>query len=144
MDLSATIDIDRPASVVFAYVMDVAHDAEWRNGVVEAGFSSTGELGVGATGYDKVDANGRQAMATWTVIEYEPDSYARWSLDTGPIEGTGGYICDRAGTATTFTLEANVTPTGWFRLLGPVFGMIGRRQNQADVRKLKAILESTG
>lgn len=29
------------------------------------------------------------------------------------------------------------------RLLGPIFGMIGRRHNHADVRKLKAILEGT-
>jgi hypothetical protein len=98
---------------------------------------------VGTTGYDKIDANGREAVATWTVFEYEPDSHARWTLDSGPIEGTGGYLCDRSGTGTAFTLEAHVTPTGLYWLLGPVFGMIGRRQNEADVLKLKGILEQS-
>jgi hypothetical protein len=30
---------------------------------------------------------------------------------------------------------------GLYRLMGPVFGMIGRCQNRADVQKLKEILE---
>lgn len=141
MDLSASVDIDRPASEVFAYVIDVAHDTQWRTGVVEAAYTSDGEPGVGATGYDKVAADGREAVATWTVFDYEQGSHARWTLDSGPMQGTGGYVCEGAGNATTFTLEAHVTPGGWYRLLGPVFGMIGRRQNQADVRKLKGILE---
>jgi uncharacterized protein YndB with AHSA1/START domain len=143
VDLSATIEIDRPPNEVFSYVMNVAHDAHWRTGVVEAAFTSEGEPRVGTTGYDKIDADGREGVATWTVFEFEPDSHARWMLDSGPIKGTGGYICDRSGNGTAFTLEAQVTPTGWYRLLGPVFGMIGRRQNEADVLKLKGILEQS-
>ena len=142
MNLSATIDIDRPADEVFAYVIDVTHDAQWRTGVVEADFTSTGQPGVGTTGYDKIDANGREAVATWAVVDYEPNSHVRWTLDSGPIRGTGGYICDHAEAGTRFTLEAHVKPAGWYRALGPIFGMIGRRQNRADVQKLKAILEA--
>jgi len=36
MNLTATITINRPASEVFDYVMEVRHDAQWRSGVVEA------------------------------------------------------------------------------------------------------------
>lgn len=143
MDSSATIVINRPAAEVFDYVMEVPHDAEWRTGVVEAAFTSDEAIGVGTTGFDRVEANGREMVAIWTVFEYEPDTLARWTLDSGPIRGSGGYICEKAGEGTRFTLEAHVKPTGGYRLLGPIFGMIGRRQNHADVRKLKAILEGT-
>ena len=143
MDISATIVINRAAAEVFDYVMEVPHDAEWRTGVVEAAFTSDEAIGVGTTGFDRVEANGREMVATWTVFEYEPDTLARWTLDSGPIRGSGGYICEKAGEGTRFTLEAQVKPTGGYRLLGPIFGMIGRRQNHADVRKLKAILEGT-
>ena len=143
VDLSATITIDRPAAEVFDYVMAVFHDAEWRTGVVEAAFTSEPPLGVGTTGFDRVEANGREMVATWTVFEFEPGIAARWKLDTGPIQGTGGYLCEPAGDGTTFTLESQVTPTGWYRLVGPLFGRIGRRHNLADVRKLKSILEAT-
>lgn len=76
------------------------------------------------------------------MFEFDPGVLARWTLDSGPIEGTGGYICEETGDETMFTLEAIVKPTGGYRLLGPIFGMIGRKQNQADVHKLKTILEA--
>ena len=72
-----------------------------------------------------------------------PASMAAYTIDTSHSPGYGvGYICEQAGTGTRFTLEAHVKPAGWYRLLGPIVGMIGRRQNRSDVRKLKAILES--
>lgn len=141
MSQSATVVINRPTADVFEYVMDVPHDAAWRTGIVEAAFTSDEPIGVGTTGFDRVEANGRDMVATWTVFEYEPGVLARWTLDSGPIRGIGGYICEQSGDGTSFTLEAHVKPGGWYRLLGPVFGMIGQRQNREDVRKLKAILE---
>jgi hypothetical protein len=143
MGQSATIIINRPASEVFDYVMNVPNDAEWRTGVVEASFTSDGPVGMGTTGFDRIDANGREMIATWTLFAYEPGVLAKWTLDSGPIRGSGGYICEQSGDGTEFTLEAHVKPAGWFRLLGPFFGTIARRQNLADVRKLKAILEGT-
>lgn len=143
MDMSATIVIDRPTEEVFDYVMAVPHDAEWRTGVVEAGFTSDPPLGVGTTGFDRVEANGREMVAEWTVSEYRTGALARWTLDSGPIQGTGGYICEADGEQTRFTLEAHVTPAGWYRLMGPIFGLIGRRRNLEDVRKLKTILEAS-
>jgi hypothetical protein len=143
MNSSATIVINLPTAEVFGYVMEVPHDAQWRTGVVEAAFTSDEPIGVGTTGFDRVEANGREMVVTWTVFEYEPGILARWTLDSGPIRGSGGYICEKAGDGARFTLEAHVKPTSGYRLLGPIFGMIGRRQNRSDVRKLKAILEGT-
>jgi hypothetical protein len=143
VNLTATIRIDSPTATVSAYVMDVPNDSEWRTGVVEAAFTSGTPIGVGTTGFDRIEANGREVVSTWTISDYEPGLHARWTLDSGPIRGTGGYVCDPIATGTVFTLEARVKPTGWYRLLGPIFGMIGRKQNRADVQKLKAILEGT-
>lgn len=143
MNASVQIHIARSPADVFAYVMQVSNDANWRTGVVEAGFTTEPPVRVGSEGFDRVDANGRTAEARWRVFEWEPGSHARWDLVSGPIAGTGGYICapgDDGGT--DFTLEAHVQPTGLYRLLGPVFGLLGRRQNRADVAKLKSILES--
>ena len=121
--------------------MDVTHDSEWRTGVVEASFTSDLPVGIGSTGFDRIEANGRQMVSTWTVFDHEPGLSARWTLDSGPIRGTGGYICEPVDSGTRFTLEAHVKPTGWYRLLGPIFGLIGRKQNRSDVQKLKAILD---
>lgn len=141
MNISATTIVNRPANEVFEFVMDVPHDAQWRTGVVEAAFTSDNPPGVGTTGFDRVQANGREMVAEWTVFDFVDGQRARWTLDSGPIKGTGGYVCEELPSGTQFTLEADVKPSGWYRLLGPIFGMIGRRQNHADVQRLKAILE---
>ena len=141
MNISATTVVNRPATEVFEFVMEVPHDAQWRTGVVEAAFTSGNPLGVGTTGFDRVEANGREMVAGWTVFDFAEGQRARWTLDSGPIKGTGGYVCDEIPAGTRFTLEANVKPTGWYRLLGPIFGMIGRRHNRADVERLREMLE---
>ena len=142
MDQSATIVIERPAAEVFDYVMDIPHDAEWRTNIVEAAYTSDPPLGVGTTGFARVSANGRDMIAAYTTVEYEPGVLARWTFDSGPLVGSGGYICEPAGDSTKFTLEANVKPTGALRLLGPLFGAMVRRFHRADVQKLKTILEN--
>ncbi|MDH5372183.1 MAG: hypothetical protein OEX97_04480, partial [Acidimicrobiia bacterium] len=68
--MSASTLIDSPAATVYAYVMDVTHDSEWRTGVVEAAFTSDAPIGVGTTGFDRVEANGKELVATWTVFEH--------------------------------------------------------------------------
>lgn len=60
----------------------------------------------------------------------------------GPILGRGGYRLKAVEGGTEFALLADVKPAGFYRLLGPLFGWMGRRRNQADVEKLKQILES--
>jgi uncharacterized membrane protein len=144
MKQTATIVIDRPAGEVFDYVMDIPNDAHWRTstGVVEAAYTSDPPLGVGTTGFDRISASGRDMIAEWQTVEYEPGRLARWEFVSGPLRGFGSYSCEPVDDSTRFTLEANVKPTGPLRLLGPILGIIVRRQIQADVQKLKSILES--
>lgn len=68
MNISATIIVNRPASEVFDYAMDVSHDVTWRSGVVEAAFTSDGQTGVGTTGFDRIEAYGREMVALGTVF----------------------------------------------------------------------------
>lgn len=144
MKQSATIVIDRPAGEVFDYVMDIPNDAHWRTntGVVEAAYTSDPPLGVGTTGFDRISANGRDMIAEWQTVEYEPGKLARWEFVSGPLRGFGSYRCEPVDDTTRFTLEFNAKPTGPLRLVGPILGIIVRRQIQADAQKLKSILES--
>ena len=144
MSQSAAVTIDRPAEEVFDYVMDIPNDAHWRTrtGVVEAAYTSDPPIGVGSTGFDRISASGREFVVAWKAVEYEPGRLARWEFVSGPLRGFGGYICDPDGDSTRFTLEANLKPTGPLRLVGPFLGVMVRRQIQADVQRLKTILES--
>lgn len=141
MDQSVSIFIDRPVAEVFDYVMDIPNDAEWRTGVVEAAYTSGPPHGAGTTGFDRIRVNSRDMLAEWRTVEYEPGVLARWEYISGPLLGFGGYVCEPTGDGTRFIVEGKVKPTGTMRFLGPLFGMIVRRQLQADVRRLKTILE---
>ena len=138
MDASATVRIDRPPEEVWAFVMDVRNDSKWRTGIVESGLVSRAPIEVGTEGFARAEAG----EVRWVVRALEPGRSVDWELVTGPIRGRGGYRVEPSGGGTRFTLVADVTPTGWMRALGPIFGWIGRRQNRADVQRLEAILEA--
>ena len=138
MDLSATTTIQVPADAVYGYVSDPANDVNWRTGVTESGLITDPPLGLGSEGYVKV----RDQVGRWKVTAIEPGVSVEWELTEGPYGGSGGYRLEEIDGNTRFTLVADVEPRGFYRLLGPLFARLGRRQNQADVETLKNLLEA--
>jgi len=123
---------------VFAYVNDVTNDVHWRTGVTGSGLRSDQPIGIGSVGYTQAG----DKEIEWRVVSYTPGESVDWDLISGPLKGRGGYRLLSVDGGTQFTLVADVEPSGFYRLLGPLFAWIGRRQNQADVEKLREILES--
>ena len=139
MKTDRTITIARPVDSVFAYISDVSNDVHWRNGVDKSGLRSGESLGVGSIGYTRVG----DMEVEWRVISYAAGERVDWDFLNGPFQGSGGYRLMPVDGGTQFTLAGEVEPTGLYRLLGPLFGWMGRRRNQADVEKLRDILEAT-
>ena len=79
----------------------------------------------------------------WRVISYIPGESVAWEYISGPLKGRGGYRLVPVDRGTQFTMAADAEPSGWLKLLGPVFTWMVRRQNQRDVERLRDILEST-
>jgi hypothetical protein len=138
MEMNGTTLINRPVDIVFAYVNDVTNDIHWRNGVDGSGLRSGETLGAGTIGYTVVG----DLEVEWRVDGYDPGKSVDWTLLNGPFLGRGGYRLEPVDKGTRFTLVAEVEPSGVYRLLGPLFAWMGRRRNQADVEKLRDILES--
>ena len=138
MEMNGTTVINRPMDAVFAYVIDLSNDANWRTGVDESGWQSGETIGPGAIGYTLAG----NMKTEWRVTSYTPGESVDWELISGPYKGRGGYRFVPVDGGTQFTLVADVEPGGFYKLLGTLFGWIGRRQNQADVEKLRGILES--
>ena len=137
MEMNGTTLIARPVDVVSAYVMDVSNDANWRYGVDESGYRSGDSFSPGSIGYTRVG----DVEVEWKVLSSTPGESVDWELLNGPFKGRGGYRFEPVGAGTQFTLVSDVEPTGIYRLLGPLFGWMGRRRNQSDVEKLRRILE---
>ena len=139
MELNGTTIIKRPVDVVFTYIQDVANDGDWRAALHESGWRSPEPAVPGAIGYSRA---GNQEIE-WRLLSYVPGERIEWEYLNGPFRGRGGYLLLPVDGGTQFTLVADVEPSGWLKLLGPVFAWIGRRQNQRDVETLRDILEST-
>jgi hypothetical protein len=139
MEMNGTTVIGRPIETVFAYVNDVSNDVHWRTGITGSGLRSDQSLGLGSIGYARVG----DEEFEWRVVSYIAGESVDWELLDGPYTGSGGYRLVPVDSGTQFTLVADVEPVGVYKLLGPLFGWIGRRRNQADVEKLRDILEST-
>ena len=138
MDLSATTTIQVPPESVYAYVSDPANDVNWRTGVTESGLMTDPPLALSSEGYVKVGSQ----VGRWKVTAIEPGVSVEWELTEGPYGGSGGYRLEEMDGNTRFTLVADVEPRGFYRLLGPLFARLGRKQNQTDVETLKALLET--
>jgi len=139
MEMKGTIVISRPVDVVFDYVINLSNDAQWRTGVRESGWQSGEPVGPGAIGYTCVG----NVKVEWRVISYIPGESVAWEYISGPLKGRGGYRLVPVDRGTQFTMAADAEPSGWLKLLGPVFTWMVRRQNQRDVERLRDILEST-
>jgi len=139
MEMNGTVMINRPVDTVFAYLNDVSNDVHWRTGVTASGMRSGQSLEPGSIGYSRVGDEDFE----WRVLSYTAGESVDWELLNGPFKGRGGYRLMPVDNGTQFTLVAEIEPTGMYNLLGPLFAWMGRRRNQADVEKLRDILEST-
>lgn len=138
MEMHGTTIILRPVNEVADYVLDVSNDVNWRYGVDESGFRSGDSISQGSVGFTRVG----DVEVEWKVLSSIPLESVDWEFLNGPFKGQGGYRFKRVENGTQFTLVSNVKPTGFYKMLGPLFRWIGRRRNQADVKKLREILES--
>jgi hypothetical protein len=138
MEMNGTTLINRPVDEVFAYVIDVSNDTNWRTGVDKSGWNSGDPIAPGVIGYTLAG----KMKVEWRVISYIEGESVEWELLSGPYKGRGGYRLQPVDGGTQFTLLADIEPTGFFKLLGPLFARIGRRQNQADVENLRDLLEA--
>lgn len=123
---------------VYEFVSDPTNDVHWRTGVTESGLTTDPPMALGSEGYVKVGSQ----VGRWEVTAIEPGVSVDWDLTEGPYAGSGGYRLVNVDGDTQFTLVANVQPQGFYRLLGPLFARLGRKQNEADVETLKGLLES--
>ena len=123
MEMNGEIVIGRSVDTVLAYVIDVANDANWRTGVDESGLQSGESIGPGVIGYTIAG----DMKTEWRVVSYIEGESVDWDLIGGPYKGRGGYRFMPVDGGTQFTLVADVEPSGWLKLLGPIFTWMGRR-----------------
>ncbi len=145
MRIEESIEINRPPEEVFDYVANPENLPEWSGIVLEVRKEAQGELREGDRFTAVAKFLGRRFETPMEVTSHDPPRRHSDRSTGGPFEQEYTYtFVETEGGATRLTQVAEGEPGGFFRLVGPVLEMAGRRQFRADLQTLKDLLEAEG
>jgi hypothetical protein len=133
------VDIDRPAAQVFDYCVDMRNELAWNPNAQSMEKTTPGPIGVGT----KFLAKWKQSK----VIAVECTAFDRphsWAYHNGgPLEVLFQARVELHGKgASTLHVRFEAIPHGGLRLVFPILWRILRRQEHANMARLKQVLEA--
>jgi uncharacterized membrane protein len=136
------VGIHRPVEVVFAYVIAVETMPEWRGDVAEAVQLTDGPFGVGTRIRAGGRFLGRPLGIVVEVTELEVGATLAYRPVSGLLRTHNVYTFQSTAGGTQITLTDEIELGGILGLLEPVMARIVSRQYQANLARLKTILEA--
>lgn len=130
--------IRRNREDVFDYLSDPTHELEWNPSAQVMEKLTPGPLGVGT----RFRAKWKQSR----LLEMECTRFDRpnqWQyVNGGPITVTLTVRLRTEGDATRVETSFDAHPRGWFRLAFPIFLIILRRDERANMERMRRALEA--
>jgi uncharacterized protein YndB with AHSA1/START domain len=139
--IEGEITISRPVDVVFDYVADQTNEPQYNASMVRAAKVTAAPIGKGTRFRSAVRSAGRTAEM---LIEFTDFDRPRLLASTATMKQADiDYVLrfEPVAAGTGMRWSGQVRPKGAFRLLGPLFVWLGRRQEQRIWRSMKEHLE---
>ena len=138
-----SIDINRPAGSVFAYLDQLDRHGEWQGSIVSATVETDGPTRVGTRVVERRNVPGGARDVPYEITEYEPPRRVSFRGTGGPVRPVGTVTIDPlTELSSRVTVELELEGHG----LGKLFAFFARRQAAREVpqdqRRLKQVLES--
>jgi hypothetical protein len=122
----------------FDYCVDIRNELEWNPTAVSMEKLTDGPIGLGTTFL----ARWKGAPSALEVECTEFDRPRRWvHVNGGPVAVTFTGRVEAAGDGTRLSVEFDARPAGWFRLVFPLFILMMKRQEKANMTHLRDALE---
>ena len=139
LDFTHSIDIDRPANEVFAFVADFENNPRWQGGMKACRWTSDARMVKGATYVQEARFVGRKIDTHFVVTEIDPGRSIsiESTVSTFPIQVTRS-VEPIGDDRCRVTAHIRGQPTGVLKLFS---GMV-KKSVRKDYRALKALLES--
>ena len=134
--------IDRPVAVVAAFAGDPTHASEWYTNIKSVEWETPPPVAVGSRMAFVAHFLRRRLAYTYEVRELVPNERLVMSTAEGPFPMETTYTWSDEDGKTRMTLRNRGEPSGFAGVVAPIMAMMMRRANQADLAKLKALLES--
>jgi hypothetical protein len=138
-----SVEIDRSASEVWAYVADYGNDPSWRAAVTQMRPSVPGPAQVGVTTHEWLRLLGMTFRTDAIIDRVEVGRLLEWRAHDGQKQLQGARLVEPTGpTSSCFTEVVQGRLLGLSRPLGPLVAWLLQRQAAADLRRLKHLLET--
>ena len=139
-----TVDLDRPATDVFAYATDPTRFSEWQQGVIDGHLDSAGEPKIGdrCRMTRRIGGANRSSTSLLTHVD-PPRTWGVRGID-GPIRATVDLTVEPlADIRSRLTIAVDFTGHGIGKLLVPlVVRGQARKEMPANLARLKARVEA--
>lgn len=133
---------NRPLPDVFRFVTKVEDQPKWQAASVENHQLTPGPMAVDTQIQHIGKWLGRRYESLGQVVDFEPDRRWAYKSLSGPYQLKMRYAFEPAAAGTRLTLTAVGGDLGFFRLPAPLLRFFAKRVLQADLDRLKRVLES--
>jgi hypothetical protein len=142
VDVLTTIEIERPRGEVFAFAADPSNATAWYKNIKAVEWETPPPAVVGSRVRFRAQFLGRTLDYTYEVREIDPGLRFVMATAQGPFPMETTYAWDDTSDgATKMSLRNRGEPAGFAAVTAPVMAMAMRRANEADLRRLKVLLE---
>ena len=142
VDVVTSVEIARPRTDVAEFATDPENATRWYSNIQDASWETGPPVAVGARMRFVARFLGKTLEYTYEVREHEPGRRFVMSTAEGPFPMETTYEWEDAGAdATRMTLRNRGEPSGFASVAAPLMARAMRRANEADLRRLKELLE---
>jgi hypothetical protein len=142
VDVLTRTVIARPRPEVAAYAADPDNATAWYRNITAVAWETTPPLAVGSRMAFTARFLGRTLTYTYEVHELDPGRRLVMATAEGPFPMETTYAWEDAPDGgTAMTLRNRGEPAGFAAVAAPVMVRAMRRANEADLARLKALLE---
>jgi uncharacterized membrane protein len=141
VDVATEIEIELPRAEVAAFACDPDNATRWYENIESVEWRTRRPLAVGSRLEFVARFLGRRLAYTYEVREHVPGERFAMSTAQGPFPMETTYRFEDTPRGTRMTLRNRGEPSGFAKVGAPLIERAMRRANQADLRRLKGILE---
>ena len=140
MELTAVVDIPRPAAEVFDYIADSRNNPAWQKGMRKCEWISDGPIALGSRYQQEASFLGREVISVFEVTEYSPGK----SIAFETVESTFPItVCRSVADLGDGTCRVSAVIGGGPKVpqfLQGVIGRIAQRSVRKDYDRLREML----
>ena len=138
-----SIEINRPAEEVFAYLDQVDRHNEWQGQLVSTTVETGGPTRVGTRVVEHRSLPGGTRDFSYEITEHDPPRKTSFRGTAGPVRPVGTYTVDPTGESSSrMNVELDLEGHGIGKLFAPLAGRQAAKQVPVDHEKFKELLEN--